>query len=372
MATSVDTNGGRRGTVCLVSFQGLVNGLAPPKRPRPGTEGTSFDAKPTLPQPRFTFREWLAMMRDTSYQRTSLGPEVVRYLAWKRMSRASERTLDQYERDLRLVCVAVPATAATVTHSDLILVLDRVPEKSWRRVRAAWSDFFKWAVMEGIRPDNPVDRLPRLRPTAPPIHDLWTQPELDLLVAATRRMEAPLRERLRVLTMIESGGRKGEMLALQLADFDLYRKVVRLQGKGGKERLVPVSAELCAVVDEYLLTPYPMPLGCQPRLSDHVWYGVWRVGERVIALKPERPLSSRGFHEWWVRVETAAGVRHRKPHMTRHTFATDVLDATEGDLYALKELLGHSSTKVTEDYLHNSRLRTRAATDKLAIYRHGH
>ena len=45
--------------------------------------------------------------------------------------------------------------------------------------------------------------------------------------------------------------------------------------------------------------------------------------------------------------------------MTRHTFATDVLDATEGDLYAVKELLGHSSTSVTEVYLHSSRTRTR-------------
>ena len=54
-------------------------------------------------------------------------------------------------------------------------------------------------------------------------------------------------------------------------------------------------------------------------------------------------------------------MRHRKPYMTRHTFATDVLDATEGDLYAVKELLGHSSTRVTEVYLHSSRTPTEAA-----------
>jgi integrase len=53
----------------------------------------------------------------------------------------------------------------------------------------------------------------------------------------------------------------------------------------------------------------------------------------------------------------------------RHTFATDVLDATDGDLYAVKELLGHSSTRVTEVYLHSSRTRTVSATDALAVYR---
>ena len=52
-------------------------------------------------------------------------------------------------------------------------------------------------------------------------------------------------------------------------------------------------------------------------------------------------------------------------HKTRHTFATDVLDATEGDLYAVKELLGHSSTRVTEVYLHSSRTRTEAAVKAL-------
>jgi site-specific recombinase XerC len=57
--------------------------------------------------------------------------------------------------------------------------------------------------------------------------------------------------------------------------------------------------------------------------------------------------------------------------MTRHTFATDVLDATEGDLYAVKELLGHSSTRVTEVYLHSSRTRAAAAVEALSEYRRG-
>ena len=55
--------------------------------------------------------------------------------------------------------------------------------------------------------------------------------------------------------------------------------------------------------------------------------------------------------------------------MTRHTFATDVLDATEGDLYAVKELLGHSSTRATEVYLHSSRTRTEAAVKASTEYR---
>ena len=178
-------------------------------------------------------------MRDKSYQQTPLGPDVVEYLAWKRLSRAAERTLDQYERDLRLVCLATSTGVEGITHGDLMLVLDVVPEKSWKRVRAAWGDFFKWAVREGRRLDNPVDRLPKLRPTPEPVYDLWKQEELDLLVAGTRKMESPLRERLRVLTMIESGARAGELRGLQLGDFDLYRKTIVVTGKGSKRRSSP-------------------------------------------------------------------------------------------------------------------------------------
>ena len=76
---------------------------------------------------------------------------------------------------------------------------------------------------------------------------------------------------------------------------------------------------------------------------------------------PRRCSATRNFWAWWKRVESEAGVRHRKPHMMRHTFATDVLDATEGNLYAVQGLLGHSSTRVTETYLHSSRMHMQAA-----------
>ena len=330
-----------------------------------------MSAATATPEPVFTLREWSRIVTgtlDRSYQSSRLGADVTEYLAWKRLSRASARTLDQYERDLARLCVAVPKPFEDVSHLDLMLVLNLFPEGSWKRVRAAWGDFFKWGRSNGRRPDNPLDRLPKLRPQPEPVYDLWSQNELDLLVSGTRRMENPLRERLRVLTMIETGARAGELRGLTLGDFDLYRKTITVLGKGRKQRLIPISAELVATVDEYLLTAYPI-LERQPVGADFVWYAVYRVGERVIAIKPERTLSYRGFYEWWRRVETAAGVRHRKPHMTRHTFATDVLDATEGDLYAVKELLGHSSTRVTEVYLHSSRQRTGKAIVALGEYR---
>lgn len=356
-----------------LSFGVNVNAPAPLARPGAGNGGFGSDAMPTLSlAPRFTFLEWRelsrAMMRDKSYVATPLGSDVVEYLAWKRLD-AAERTLDQYERDLRLVCLAIPEGVAGITHTHLQLVLEAVPEPSRKRVRAAWSDFFRWAVADGRRPDNPVARLPRLRKAAEPVYDLWTQDELDLLIAGTRRQPYPRLERLRVQTMIESGARASELIGMRLGDFELVRKTVTLRGKGRKQRLIPISPELARLVDEYLLTPYPEAPHRDPFFSDHLWFGMHRNRAGVVSFKPERTIRYNTFNAWWHRMERAAGVRHRKPHMTRHTFATDVLDATEGDIYAVKELLGHASIKQTETYLHSSRLRKTVAIDKLGEYR---
>jgi integrase/recombinase XerD len=322
-------------------------------------------------EPRLTFAEWSRIFgpttRDRSYEETRLGPDVLAYLAWKRHSRAAERTLDQYERDLSRLCF-VGLALEEITHAELMLVLDLFPPGSWKRVRAAWGDFFRWSIREGRRPDNPLDRLPKLRPQPQLVYDIFTPKELDLLVAASRSMPYPLIQRIRALTIVETGGRAGELRELTLGHFDLYRRAVRLKGKGGKERMVPISVELRDTIDEHLLTAYPL-LEREPGLADHVWFAIWTRGSTIIRLTPERRFSYRGFWEWWARLERIAGVRHRRPHMVRHTFATDVLDATEGDLYATKELLGHSDTRTTETYLHSSRRRTAAAIEALGAYR---
>ena len=322
-------------------------------------------------EPRLTLAEWSRIFRgttrDRSYEATKLGPDVLAYLAWKRLSKAAERTLDQYERDLSRLCF-LGLRLEAITHAELMLVLENFPPGSWKRARAAWGDFFRWAIREGRRPDNPLDRLPKLRPEPQLVYDIFTPMELDLLVAASRSMEYPLVQRIRALTMVETGARASELRGLQLRDYDLYRRHITLRGKGGKERVVGMSSELAAVIDEHLLTPYPV-LPREPGLDDHVWFAIWVRGKRIIRVTPERRFSYRGFWEWWRRLEKLAGVRHRRPHMVRHTFATDMLDATEGDLYTVRELLGHSSTRTTEIYLHSSRRRNRAAIDALVAYR---
>lgn len=321
---------------------------------------------------RFTWAEWQRIVRsptrDLRYQQTTLGPHVREYLAWKRLSRAAERTLDQYERDLARLCIAVPnAHPSDVSGGDLMLLLEAIPPKSWKRYRAAWGGFFKWCARRRLITYNPLDDLPALRAENPPVYKLHSHTDLEKLVTAAIRMPAARVQRLRILTLVQTGIRAGEAIGIRLGDFDLYRKKLRVEGKGSKERLIPIDGELSRMVDEYLLTPYPSGLDPQP--TDFVWFPVFRGEGYEASLHPARPLTYRAFHFWWTRLEKEARVEHRKPHMLRHTFATDVIDATGGDLYALKELLGHADIRTTELYLHSSTTRTEHAIVSLGEYR---
>ena len=93
---------------------------------------------------------------------------------------------------------------------------------------------------------------------------------------------------------------------MRLGDFDLYRRAVTVLGKGNKRRQIPISIELVNTVDEYLLTEYPV-LERLPTLTDHLWFPVHKLGDRILTLTPEKPLGYSNFWAWWTRVETRGG-----------------------------------------------------------------
>ena len=333
----------------------------------------------TLTGRRFTLRELHAIVRDEikdrSYLATRLGPAVQDFLAWKRLSRAAERTLDQYERDLARLALAVPDKALEdVDVTDLMLLLDLIPEGSWTRFRAAWNGFFRWAQLFGRRPDNPCNQLPPLkRKTNAAIYSVFTADEQHALLAGCDKSLLPGLDYARVLTQLSTGARKGEATKLRLGSFNLAEQAVTLHGKGNKERIIPIPAELAHAIAE-LLTYELRTLDRPLTEDDYLWFPwrtVWMASTQTRRLKevyPERPMLTRGFHEWWQRRIADAHVRYRNPHMTRHTYATNALDA-DANLYDVRDLMGHASTRTTEVYIHSSRKRLTRATDKLFAYR---
>jgi integrase/recombinase XerD len=223
---------------------------------------------------------------------------------------------------------------------------------------------------------NPMRRLPKLRPNHVPVTRIFTAAEQAALVNASRFMDDPPHDRARARLLLDTGIRKGEARGLRVGDVDPLSRCVIVTGKGGKQRLIPIRGEFWQDWEIFLIAPIPK-LGFPLTQADYVWFPMRVAGEygnrarQVTASYPDRPLVESGFHGWWVRLCGFAGLGspgdpdYRKLHTTRHTFATDALDATEGDLYGVSEVLGHSSTKVTEVYLHSSKRRMELLATRL-------
>ena len=319
-------------------------------------------------------RRMLAVTRDHAWVTASrLGHVVQEHLAWYGLS-AAPRTLDARERRLAALCRSVPAaTIQNLSPGDLMLALEQVPPRSRRVTLSHWNGFIEWAILFDKRAaKNPVKLLPRPRRYPAPAIRTFTETERARIIHAADLGLDPARDRIRAYLLLDGGFRKGECRRLRNRDIDPMRQEVIVTGKGSKERVVPLATpEFWTAWLDHQVSGYPR-LDRTPEPDDFVWFpmrvaGAYLNRERqVTACYPARPMVDSGWHRWWVDLLGRAQVPYRKPHTTRHSFATATLDATEGDLYGVKELLGHESTRTTELYLHGSERRKRAAAEKLA------
>jgi integrase/recombinase XerD len=295
-----------------------------------------------MSEPLLTAAEWAAMMRaplrDHSYQLTGLGPAVSDFLAWKRLDGAAERTLDQYERDLSRACILFPEkTLETLTSEDLLHVVSVFPPRSQKRARAALASMFKWAILWGKVERNPMDRIPR----APQQPGRYVETFTDAEVAALTSLDE-LRDRALMAVMFDAGLRKGEARHLRAGRCLLEeRQLVVVGGKGGKDRIVPMTERLAAALADLALME-----GLEE--DDFIWHTARgnQYGHRSITRA--KPIGEGTFHRWWQRSLEAAGVRYRNPHTARHTFATRWLKRG-GPLLTLSKAMGHASIATTVD-----------------------
>jgi integrase len=314
-------------------------------------------------------------VRDMAYLATALGPDIDAHQRWLRLAQGSPKTRESRLHILARLAVNLPpgVGVADIAYEHLELYFVDVPEGSWRMHRSHINQFLEWAINDEPprrAAKNPVRRLPKLRPKHAPVHEIFSAAEQAALVNASRFMDDPPHDRARVRLLLDSGIRKGEAQALKVGDVDPLGRCVTVMGKGNKPRLIPIRGEFWEDWEIFLIAPIPK-LGWPLEPTDYVWFPMRVAGEyqnrerQVTASYPGKPMVDSGFHGWWVRLCGHAGIDYRKLHMTRHTFATDLLDASEGDIYGVSNLLGHASTKTTEIYLHSSKRRMESVVDKL-------
>jgi integrase/recombinase XerC len=185
----------------------------------------------------------------------------------------------------------------------------------------------------------PAPRAPKRLPRPLPVDDCVTLMEAPAPSADAPRDERALRDAALAELLYGAGLRVGEISSLDVRDVDLHRGEVRVLGKGGKERVVPLPAAAREALDAYLALRDAPGLRGQPlftalrRRRD----GPRRLGPRDV----RRTLAARARR---------AGLSDRvHPHRLRHSYATHLLDMG-ADLREIQELLGHASLATTEKY----------------------
>ncbi len=219
-----------------------------------------------------------------------------------------------------------------------------------RRAAAARA-FFRWATRTGRVPTDPSLRLIAPRRATPLPDVLRADQAADMLEVAGHRAASgdpvSVRDRAMLELLYASGLRVGEVVSADIDDLDLPDRLIRVRGKGDKERVVPFGAPAAAALRDWLTArPALATASSGPALF------LGRRGRRVDA-RQVRDVVHRTTGE-------VGDAPELSPHGLRHSAATHLLDGG-ADLRVVQELLGHASLATTQIYTHVSGERLRAA-----------
>ena len=206
---------------------------------------------------------------------------------------------------------------------------------------ACLRSIFRYCMREGIVPSNPAQalRTPRTGRKLP--HLLSVDQLAKLLLTPPANEPAGIRDRAILETMYSSGLRVAELVGLNLKDWDRDSDVLRVRGKGRKERISPLGRYAVKAINQWLLVRVPDPN--QPGENDALFLN--RFGKR---------LTTRSIGRMLEKYLAMAGLDPQSsPHTLRHSFATHLLDGG-ADLRSVQELLGHKSLTTTQIYTHVS------------------
>lgn len=211
---------------------------------------------------------------------------------------------------------------------------------SLQRALAAVRTYFRFLAREGEVGSNPARVVPT--PKAPKrLPEVPTVAQLSEMLEALPATPQGVRDRVALELLYGCGLRAAELVGLNLDDLDLSQRLVRVLGKGRKERIVPFGREAEKALRAYL--PVRAQLRQKVREDD---------GEPLLVNLQGGRLSDRSLRRILERAVRQLSVVHRiHPHTLRHAFATHLLEAGM-DLRAIQELLGHASLATTQRYTH--------------------
>ena len=229
---------------------------------------------------------------------------------------------------------------------------------------SALRTFYKFLIRHGLAAASPIKNLSLPKPekrlpkflTVQQMNDLLAAPEKLLTSQQGKKgagrplsQAAALRDVAVLETIYSCGLRISELCGLRADDIDMSQQIVRVRGKGKKERLVPIGKPALEAIGQYWLILKQPPAGASP-----VFFSETKLRAPLHPVQLSRRLKQY--------LAIAGLDPHLTPHKLRHSYATHLLDAG-ADLRSVQELLGHAHLTTTQIYTHVSTERLKKAYD---------
>lgn len=274
----------------------------------------------------------------------------------------SPHSVRAYTGDVRHLLAYAESRGRTWREVDLPLlrgwlasmVAARLSRATVARRGAAVRSFFGWALESGLVDADPSARLVTAQPgaTLPPV--LGVEAATQLLevarLAATSDDPLTVRDWVALELLYATGVRVGELVAADVGDVDRSGRLLRVMGKGGKERVVPFGVPAARALDAWLED-------ARERLVTRDSGAALLLGARG------RRVDQRQVRALVHRAAAAAGVDDVAPHALRHSTATHLL-AGGSDLRSVQEILGHATLTTTQRYTHVTPERLRSSYEQ--------
>lgn len=270
----------------------------------------------------------------------------------------SKNTQQAYRTDLRLCArwlseqgqLLIEAQRNDLLAFMAIKVGEGAKARTSARVLSSLKRFYQYLIQEGQRLDNPCSLIeaPKLGRSLP---DSLSESDVEALLRAPDTSTAlGQRDLVMIELLYATGLRVSELVNLLLSQVNLNQGLVRIIGKGNKERLVPMGEQAQSLLKEYLQNDRPEIL--KKRVCEYVF--VTNRGDRMTR------------HAFWHLIKKYAKIagitQHLSPHTLRHAFATHLLNHG-ADLRVVQMLLGHSDLSTTQIYTHVAKERLKRLYD---------
>ncbi len=261
----------------------------------------------------------------------------------------SKNTVKSYKRDITQFCNFLQKlnqeTKINKVNSLYIkkwiidLSLSKNSKKTLARKVSSLKSFFKFAQKKDILSNNPTEMIkpPKIESKLPKylnVDEVFSVIEIN----PDPNTYQSVRDTAMLELLYSSGLRVSELTGITINDINFDLEIIKVKGKGNKERIVPVGKKALDAINEYLKIRKNLKM---PVNTSHLFLN-----------KYGKPLSPRTVQNLMVKRRLSTGIRtDATPHTLRHTMATHLLESG-ADLRSIQEMLGHSSLSTTQKYTH--------------------